>query len=222
MKINVYLSTALHLWKWNCFLFFGFWIVLHPYCKNVGLVSKLTVSDDVTHFDSSSGKYLLIRLEREGERPGQERKRSDHSPSCSPSPSAGALKFQQFPQELAPHLWPGGHYIKALLLPFPSWSRAPAKVSTRLAGCPLPGKLKWRRLLVGSFSLHPFSLPVFHPSFFSPFLPPHSLPLPSLSFLFRWFAVLLISNSRPFFVFGKGSSFIVWELQGGYGVYDVV
>lgn len=66
MKINVYLSPASYLLKRNCF-----WIVLHAYCKNVGIVNKLTVSDDLTHFDFCLGKYLLILLEREGEGPEQ-------------------------------------------------------------------------------------------------------------------------------------------------------
>lgn len=85
------------------FLFVCFLIVLHPYCKNVGIVNKMTVSEYVTHFDFCLGKYLLILL-GSGEGPEQECKRSDHSPSCSFSPNAKALKFQPFPQELAPHL----------------------------------------------------------------------------------------------------------------------
>lgn len=46
---------------------------------NVGIVSKLTVSDDLTHFDFYLGKYLLILLGREGE--VLSRKAKDQTPS---------------------------------------------------------------------------------------------------------------------------------------------
>lgn len=46
---------------------------------NAGIVSKLTVSDDLTHFDFYLGKYLLILLGREGE--VLSRKAKDQTPS---------------------------------------------------------------------------------------------------------------------------------------------
>lgn len=147
MKINVYLSAALYLLKWNCF-----WTVLHPYCKNVGIVNKLTVSDDLTHFDFCLGKYLLILLERGGEGPEQECKRSNHFTILIILSQCQGLKVSAISTR------PGASSLPCLAShqnPFFSTSPNPtmalAKIMTSLDGCPLPGKLKQKRDLILCF-----------------------------------------------------------------------
>jgi hypothetical protein len=62
------------------------WVLNSAACVlwNVGIVSKLTVSDDLTHFDFYLGKYLLILLER-----GEVLSRKAKDPT--PSPLSQAL-----------------------------------------------------------------------------------------------------------------------------------
>lgn len=79
---------------------------------NVGIVSKLTVSDDLTHFDFYLGKYLLILLEREGEGSRLERQKIKLLPFFHRLSPSQLLKSLLFPEDLMPHHWPAWHDIK--------------------------------------------------------------------------------------------------------------
>lgn len=68
---------------------------------NVGIVSKLTVSDDLTHFDFYLGKYLLILLEREGEGP-EERQKIKLLPLLHWFSPRQGIKTLPFPKGLTP------------------------------------------------------------------------------------------------------------------------
>lgn len=80
--------------------------------RNVGIVSKLTVSDDLTHFDFYLGKYLLILLEREGEGSWAERQKIKLLPFFHRLSTSQVFKSLLFPEDLMPHHWPAWHDIK--------------------------------------------------------------------------------------------------------------
>lgn len=159
---------------------------------NVGIVSKLTVSDDLTHFDFYFGKYLLI-LFRKGRRRALTRKAKDQTPSLlAQALPISAIKISSISRR--PH---------ASSLTCLAWHQNPFSTPSSLAwhcqkarqevhGCCLRGKWQEKINLILCLSLNIIFL------------------LPSLlSFLVSMVHYLLISNPRPFFVFGRGSSFIV-------------
>lgn len=114
----------------------------------MGIVNKLTVSDDLTHFDFCLGKYPLILLEE------KERVLGRNVRDQIPHHLAHPLPMHR-PESLS-YFHKTWHLICALLgmtsKPLPLYlailPMAPAKIKTRLGGCPLPGKLKQKRDLI--------------------------------------------------------------------------